>query len=351
MLKEVGSRRRVGFTLIELLVVIAIIGILVGLLLPAVQQVREAARRTSCINNLKQLAVAVMNREGSMKRFPSGLTQVRLNAAGQQYISGSTAGFRFQGHSVYYFILPFMEQNNLYDGMDLRIPINNVVTDPALGRAAGVVPSFLCPSDLLPSTALPYTPSSGPTEYYGPTSYKANGGSRPVFATSSTNDGVFMATGPNARKAATAPLGIEVSIRDITDGTSNTIMFGEGYHRDLKFDTFTAAGWTGGSTIEGWSRWYPAGGDPGLSNIMGGAFAPINYKIPWNHGEPGAPTTQAAWFTFQDMRLSAFGSGHPAGANFVRCDGSASFISDQISQTVLQAFCTRSNNEIFVWDN
>ncbi len=340
-----GRKPLHGFTLIELLVVIAIIGILVGLLLPAVQQVREAARRTQCSNNLRQLGLAVMNREGAVGKFPPGYTQVRLNAAGQQWVSGSSSGYSYQGFSVFYYILPYMEQNNLYDGMDSRIPINNVATDPTMGRSGGVIPSFLCPTDLLPSTALPYT-SGSVTEYYGPTSYKANGGSRPVFASSSTNDGVFMCVGPNARKASTAPLGIEVSLRDVLDGTSNTVMFGEGHHRDLNFDTFTAAGWTSGSNMEGWSRWYPAKGDTGLQNIMGGSFAAINYRIPWAHGQPGAPASQNAWYIHQDARLSAFGSGHPAGANFVFVDGSTHFISEQVSQNILALICQRSDGNI-----
>ena len=243
-----------------------------------------------------------------------------------------------------------MDQNNIYDAMDREIAINNVSTSPSAGRSDAVIQSFLRPSDLLPNTPIPYV-SGSTTEYFGGTSYKANGGSRPVFATSSTNDGAFMCTGRAARKALIAPIGIQVRMRDFLDGSSNTILFGEGYHRGAKFDTFTAAGWTSGSTIEGWSRWYPGKGDAGLSNIMGGAYAPINFKIPWKHGDAGAPTTQTAWFPFQDQRLSAYGSGHPSGANFARADGSTQFIADQMSQTVLQTFCQRADGRVFVWEN
>lgn len=330
-----------GFTLVELLVVIAIIGILIGMLLPAVQQVREAARRASCQNNLRQLAVACHNFESSFMRFPSGFTQDRINMT-----TGEIGNGPFQGHSVFYFLLPFIEQNNLFDSMDQRIPLNNRVNLPEAGRAGAVIASFLCPSDGLPATAIPHPETGTPNEFYGRTSYKANGGSRPIFATSSTNDGVFMATGSAARRAAGAPEGIQVTIGAIYDGTSNTIFFGERAHEDPNFDTFTQAGWTSGSTIKGWSRWYPGGGDAGLSNIMGGAFAPVNYQIPWAHGQPGAPGSQGAWFFFQDLRLSSFGSLHPGGANLAFCDGSVRFISQSVPQTILTFLCQREDGQV-----
>lgn len=334
---------RVGFTLIELLVVIAIIGILIGMLLPAVQSVREAARRTQCANNLRQIGLAAMNYEGAMKKFPPGFTQANLTGGPTSPIN--TNGF--QGHSVFYYLLPYMEQTNLSDTFNFARPRLNIVNSSTGGLAASVIPSYLCPSDLLPNSAVPYPEtSSTPTEYYGGVSYRANGGSRPIFATSSTNDGMFMATGPGARKASSAPRGFEVQIRDARDGTSNTFLFGEFYHRDPNFDTFTTAGWNSGSTILGWSRWYPAGGDNGLGNLMGGAFAPINYKTPFIFGGAGAPTSQSAWFVFQDQRLSAFGSGHPGGANFVLVDGSTRFIPATMPQTVLALYCQRADGNV-----
>jgi prepilin-type N-terminal cleavage/methylation domain-containing protein/prepilin-type processing-associated H-X9-DG protein len=328
-----SSRVRYGFTLIELLVVIAIIAILVGLLLPAVQKVRDAAARTQCSNNLKQLALGCHNYEGVFGVFPSGFTQDSINGS-------------FQGHSVFYFLLPYIEQEPLFQSMDAAVPRNNV-TATAGQRAAAAVKTFVCPSDIFPQNPNPFPSTGTPTEFDGVTTYKANGGSRPVFATSSTNDGVFMATGSAARKAATAPNGIRVKLGEILDGTANTICFGEGYHLDPNFDTFTAAGWTSGSTVNGWSRWYPAGGDPGLQNIMGGAFGPINHKVPFRHGEPGAPTTQSAWFVHQDRRLSAFGSGHPGGANFSFCDGSVRFFPEATTpQSTLTLYCTRADGQV-----
>lgn len=349
--------QRSGFTLVELLVVIAIIAVLMGLLLPAVQMAREAARRASCQNNLKQLGLAVMNYESARQKLPPGYTQTRMNAAGVVYTGGSTSGFAFQGHSAFYYLLPYIEEGNVFDNMDSRIPLNNRVTDPTLFRASTVIKTLLCSSDQLTGQSEPFT-SGSTTEYYGMTSYKMNGGTRPIFATSSTNDGVFMAvTMPRghsihfARKAATAPLGKETRIPEVLDGMSNTILFGEREHMDENFDTFTVAGWNSGSTIKTWARWYPGGGDTGLGNLFGGAFAPINYKTPWAHGQPGAPTSQSAWFIFQDMRLSAFGSAHPGGANFVMGDGSTKFIDDQLPQTVLALYCQRADSQVLPSDS
>lgn len=353
-MSRIRSAKRSGFTLVELLVVIAIIGVLMGLLLPAVQMAREAARRASCQNNLRQLGLAVMNYESARQKFPPGYTQSRMNAAGVVYTSGSTSGFNFQGHSAFYYLLPYIEAGNIFDNMDARIPLNNRVTNPALFRASTVIKTLLCPSDQLTGQSEPHTNG----EYYGMTTYKLNGGTRPIFSTSATNDGMFMAvTLPRghsvafARKAATAPLGKEIRIPEVLDGMSNTILFGEREHMDDNFDTFTtSAGWNSGSTIRTWARWYPAAGDVGVANLVGGAFAPINYKTPWAHGQSGAPTSQSAWFVFQDLRLSAFGSAHPGGANFTMGDGSTKFISDEMPQTVLALYCQRADSQVINFD-
>ena len=116
-----SSNRHNGFTLVELLVVIAIIGILIGMLLPAVQSVREAARRTSCANNIRQLALACHNYEGAFGEFPPGLEQEFLPSS---EVGSEFAGF--QGHSVFYYLLPHIEQGNLFDSMDRDLSLIHI---------------------------------------------------------------------------------------------------------------------------------------------------------------------------------------------------------------------------------
>jgi len=318
-----------GFTLVELLVVIAIIATLIGLLLPAVQAAREAARRMSCQNNVKQLALAAVLHHDAKKAFPPGYTQESI-------------GGRYQGHSVFYFLLPFMEQTSVFGSMDPNVPVNNI-SNVAGSKAAAVIASLVCASDKFPE-GNPHQYST--TEKYGNTSYRANGGSRPIYATSATNDGMFMATGKAARKASSAPSGITVRTKDVTDGTSNTILFADSSHNDINFNSFTTAGWNSGSTISTWSRWYPATGDIGMGNFLCGAFAPLNYRIPFAHGAPGAPGSQSGWFTFQDMRLSSIGSEHPGGASVGMADGSVRFLGDATDQTVVSLLCTRADGRV-----
>ena len=83
---------------------------------------------------------------------------------------------------------------------------------------------------------------------------------------------------------------------------------------------------------------------------MGGAFAPINYKIPWAHGDSGAPGSKGAWYYFQDLRLSSFGSGHPGGANFSLSDGSTRFLRESVSQNILEAMCQRADGTVLQED-
>ena len=326
---RLGCTRPTGFTLVELLVVIAIVGLLVGLLLPAVQTAREAGRRVNCQSNLRQLGLAASSYHDTHQHFPAGFTQDRIRGS-------------YQGHSVFYFLLPYLEETSLFNSMDREQPRNNVSATPG-ERAAAAIPTLLCSSDVFPE-GNPHPYSS--TQWYGSTSYRANGGSRPIYATTATNDGMFMATGTAARRAPSAPAGIEVTMSSVDDGLSQTILFAEGSHVDPLFDTFAAAGWTSKSTLSTWSRWYPAGGDAGLGNLMCGAFAPLNYTIPFSHGDPAAPSSRRRWHVFQDQRLSAIGSEHPAGANAAFVDGSVRFLNESMPQAVLALACVRDDGEI-----
>ncbi|MEY2727877.1 MAG: Pilin [Planctomycetota bacterium] len=188
-----------GFTLIELLVVIAIIAILIALLLPAVQQAREAARRTQCKNNLKQLALAVHNYHDAHNRFP-------LQAFGSLF-----------GYSAQAQLLPYHEQANLHSLIDFRQPLLvglpwNPQVNPALANAAGrALPVLLCPSD----SGDPFFTDTFGFRWAGG-NYLLNGGSGSGINYCSTqSDGLFWR-------------GSNTTFRDITDGTSNTVLMAEG---------------------------------------------------------------------------------------------------------------------------
>lgn len=324
------NRQRVSFhrafTLIELLVVIAIIAVLIALLLPAVQQAREAARRSHCMNNMKQLGLAIHNYHDAHSTLPPGFTQ-------------TNQGGTFQGHSAYYYVLPFIEQTNLFQTFNVNSPVSNKSTTPGLLSAA-TVPTFLCPSEPGALGLAVYTDGT----QYGKTCYRLNGGSRPIFATSSTNDGVFMSIGAAARKASTAPVGSTMKMAYIIDGMSNTIAFGEHSLTDANFDTFVS--FNSNSLIKDWSWWYPAGGDSGLGDFMCGSFAQVGYTIPFKRGDPGAPTSASGWYIYQDRRLSAIGSAHVGGANITLCDGSTRFVSNSMSQVILGYLCQRADGNV-----
>ena len=166
--------KRAGFTLVELLVVIAIIGILIGMLLPAVQAVREAARRIQCGNNQKQLALACLNYESANMQFPPGLN-VPFSGGGSLRTSNVFAGGRaidqppISGKFANWLILsmPFMEQGNVYDQLDLTVRETDFNTSSITSPGAQVVTAFLCPSDAEPDVVNVAGGFFAPTSYLG----------------------------------------------------------------------------------------------------------------------------------------------------------------------------------------
>ena len=243
------TRSRRGFTLIELLVVIAIIAILIALLLPAVQQAREAARRTQCKNNLKQLGLAAHNFHDVYNRFPAGNFAAPIDVT---FGGAGPKNLTFYDHQLYGTLpqlLPQIEQANLYNnleiwkGVDHRDDNTTTADDyivegaffsdgPTWAAAQAKIPAFLCPSDPQKSVArtlatMHYwqTPTGGSITY----SYWATD-----YGLGSTNyTGVAGHFGPITRHASWAALkGIfgqrtKTRFRDVTDGTSNTLLFGE----------------------------------------------------------------------------------------------------------------------------
>ncbi len=327
----VGSRsQRSGLTLVELLVVIAIIAVLIGLLLPAVQKVRAVAARIQCSNNLKQLALAANNYHGVHKRFPPGVNQLTFADAP-----------KFRGVTLFVYLAPFMEQDNLTKDWDLTDPLVNTQL-PAPGPAAKtatLVSILLCPSDVING---PNPVNSGSNRWYALTSYGGNGGSRSYDPASAANDGIFFVIGPGSQ---TAPNGQPVRIADVLDGLSNTALFGERSHVDPVHDAVAPTVVPPpGQFINtmgkiGW--WANSGGRLAAGDVTMSAFAPLNYRVPAN-----PPTTYAAYFPLYEKRVNAFGSLHTGGANFALVDGSVRFVHDSIDATNLRRFCVRNDGEV-----
>ncbi len=318
--------RRGGFTLVELLVVIAIIGILVALLLPAVQAAREAARRISCANNLKQYGLALQNYHDIHKQF----------APGGNNDWGRSVGWQAR-------ILPFAEQKPLYDQLDFRNPPNGEVWRTQVRVGTGTsearrvqVPYAMCPSDdsesirggwaqasycgnlgsqSTPSASSSCQPFITPgTHYEDPQGNSGHGNTSNAAFIS----GMFGRLGPNIKMAS------------VLDGTSNTIMVGEILNRC----TDHSAGW-----------WHHNGG----ANAHASTSAPINTMTTCARSlqdcqNRNYPFCANNCFAQNNWNLSwAFRSNHGPGAQFVFVDGSVHFISETVDYNTYQGLGGRTD--------
>ena len=345
-------RSRPGFTLIELLVVIAIIAILIGLLLPAVQKVREAAARMSCSNNLKQLGLAALNYESTYQYFPPGwiAPSAIYTPSGTGIVMGPALGSDTRITNVMVELLPFIEQDNLQKTWNYYNNTTNVGVAGSGAPATQVVKTFLCPSSIIAQN--PTAVVGGLT--YGLNSYGGSGG-RISFSARTTggsptaplNNGTFPqlpAPVPlNYNQTIHATLdGIfytnsRVVMTGITDGTSNTIMFGERQHKDPEFDRMYTT-----FPILGWSGWAWANQENALGDFLVGACRPINWMVPTT--ATGVSSSNNTWVR---QKLSSMSSGHTGGANVARCDGSVAFLANTTDLTILWAMSTRDGGETF----
>ncbi len=326
-MQQRSPRIRRAFTLIELLVVIAIIAVLIALLLPAVQQAREAARRTQCKNHLKQVGLAIHNYEATSTCFPPG--QIRLQFAAMP---------RVRGWSMYVQLLPYLDQTPLYNNWDFANPLANETN----GQTGRILPMLICPSATLPQN--PFTKPSG--ALYALTSYGGNGGTQSHPPASISGDGIFAGMGPPITSPPTVQHGL-VRISNVTDGTSSTILLGERSQVDRNYDTFFAGGYTT-NPMGGWGYWAPSGGQLGITDLTMSSFGPINYRFPFDFANKPGSINSAATFDVSVeniRRLCAFGSQHTGGAHLALADGSVRFVSENVDANTLRALSTRSGGE------
>ena len=288
-------RRRSAFTLVELLVVIAIIGILIALLLPAVQAAREAARRSQCTNNLKQIGLAMHNYHDIHKCFPPGFMYIR--ADGTLGPSSGTFNVNQWGWSV--FLLPFIEEKPLYDALDPNGGrLHERTTDTDRQNLQTPLEAFICPSALsVPINSEKQLNNSNSIRNPATSNYPGNRGLTWRGRTFD-NYGIFF--GHSA-----------VMFRDVTDGTSNTFAVGE-----RRFEFARAAIWAGVPRPDG-----KVNAGNRTASTLGASCRKLNTP------------------NVNDSRVG-FNSEHPDGANFVLCDGSVSFVSDLIEFNTGGTDCT-----------
>ncbi len=296
-----------GFSLVELLVVVGIIGMLVALLLPAIQASREAARRAQCSSQLRQLAIAATNHAEATRHFPAGVEQWYFNTA-----------VSHRGIPLFAFLLPYLEEANVLVTWDYEDPINNANRGNESNTAV-VLPVLLCPSDLIERNPIVMASRDW---HYALTSYGGNGGSRSYFPTAATADGMFHTTGEASEPARYQR---PVRPREVTDGLSNTILFGERSHSDPNYESFNDAGWGEPLDEQGW--WGASASRKMIGHVTMSAFAPVNYRLPFSYAQRNSQDPSAASFSafqhYVDLRLCAYGSEHPGGAMFAFADGSA----------------------------
>ena len=304
--------RKKGFTLIELLVVIAIIAVLIGLLLPAVQKVREAASRIKCANNLKQLGLALHNYEGANKVFPQARNPYPLV------------------HSGLSRLLPFVEQDNLQRLCDYTTPptsATNVVASQTK------VPMFLCPSDSI-NGQVPGYPDFG-------TNYVANNGSGTVgYGLIASGDGIFTQS--------------PIKVADVADGLSNTVAMSESVMGTGTVPTGipTDRRLIATSVLE-----VPGGTDPtpaacgsaagAWSAKRGAKWIDGHYgNSLYNHFYTPNPNTWDCGNASHNKGLSTARSWHLGGVNVLLLDGSVRFVRDSIDLATWRGLSTRAGDEV-----
>ena len=324
---------RSAFTLIELLVVIAIIAVLIALLLPAVQSAREAARRAQCVNNLKQIGLAMANYESSLSCLPMSMG---LDSPGFGYPEPAS----YSGLSM---LLPFMEQTVVFSSLNYSI----VRLDPGNNTAmATAVSSFLCPSD--PQQQMLPVGQAGEN-------YRPNSGN--------TIDYVWGWSDPWGFNTSLPPFngpcypGSKTRMAEITDGTSNTAGWSEMGLGDMSNAIATE------KTDQFWTQTYPSLPNDAISQCQSFLVSNLSYQglstsgVPWIEGSTSAMYNHV---NVPDKRSCIFPPGrimntansyHPGGVNVAFCDGSVRFIKDSVALATWRALGSRNGGEVISSDS
>ena len=302
-----------GFTLVELLVVIAIIGVLVALLLPAVQQAREAARRIQCTNHLKQLGLAMHNYHDTFLGFPYGQFSGMQRENANENPNRST---------WFVAILPFVEQSAMYDTVQPQMATSPANTWDETVRKT-VVESFVCPSD----------PHGGKV---GEDGFQGN------YVASATAENIFQAT--MVENPSTVPgqgmsglffVKSRIGLKDITDGTSNTLMFSE-IRQSPEPECTIGNYWNGYAMESMFSAIFP------INLYAAWDFVPVGRAVdhPWRRGFEMRGTGDGAQTVYIPR------SAHPGGVMVTRADGSSSFIPETISMRTMQLLTNRGDGNV-----
>ena len=374
-----SQRNRHAFTLVELLVVIAIIGILIGMLLPAVQAVREAARRTACSNNMRQIGLAALNYESSYQEFPFGI-RVDDMPDGEPYdpdnqVTGTTLNAQWSWSA---FLLPFIEQNNIADRLDIagrvsastrfEMAINanysNVPPTAAdeIARAAQTsIEGFLCPSDSaeplnewrgqanwdgealqlgdgsILSDSGPVTIQNGPTMVLTPatSNYVAANNVHVCHGEVLTGGGANLSNNPTPQ--GTYCSFDQTSLGRLADGTSNTIVFGERIYDAVSPAQDRRPNGAGLMYVSR-GKGGPAQFEFGMPDVAFSAWGFINLSVD-RMNPPSGVDPDNIW----NRRRQGLSSRHAGGLNVVRADGSVSFLRDSIDSFYSDPTITEAN--------